>query len=93
MSALSEPVDMYVAYCRPIVNIKFLFWVRWPLVISFNLSTLTKELVEKKALAISEVMSNVAHKLAHEGDAQLVRGDVNAAKKMLEELSNRLELI
>ena len=84
---------MYVAYCRPIVNIKFLFWVRWPLVISFNLSTLTKELLEKKALAISEVMSNVAHKLAHEGGAQLVRGDVNAAKKMLEELSNRLELI
>jgi len=50
----------------------------------------SKELLEKKALAISEVMSNVAHKLAHEGGAQLVRGDVNAAKKMLEELSNRL---
>ena len=74
-------------------TIKFSFWVRWPLFISFNLSTFTKELLEKKALAISEVMSNVAHKLAHEGGAQLVRGDVNAAKKMLEELSNRLELI
>jgi len=51
----------------------------------------SKDLLEKKALAISEVMSNVAYKLAHEGGAQLVRGDVNAAKKMLEELSNRLE--
>ena len=72
-------------------QIKFLFWVRWPLVISFNFFTLTKEVLEKKALAISGVMSNVAHKLAHEGGAQLVRGDVNAAKKMLDELSNRLE--
>ena len=60
--------------------------------ISVNLSTLTKELLEKKALTISEVMSNVAHKLAHEGGAQLVRGDVNVAKKMLDELSKRLEL-
>jgi len=51
----------------------------------------SKEALEKKAHAISEVMSNVAHKLAHEGGAQLVRGDVNAAKKMLDELSNRLE--
>ena len=62
------------------------------MVISFNLSTLTKELLQKKAHAISEVMSNVAYKLAHEGGAQLVRGDVNAAKKMLDELSKRLEL-
>ena len=83
---------MYVAYCRSFVKVKFLFWVPWPLVNSFNLSTLTKELLKKKALAISEVMFNVAHKLAQEGGAQLVRGDVNAAKKMLEELSNRLEL-
>ena len=37
-------------------------------------------------------MSNVAYKLAHEGGAQLVRGDVNVAKKMLDELSKRLEL-
>ena len=37
-------------------------------------------------------MSNVAYKLAREGGAQLVRGDVNVAKKMLDELSKRLEL-
>merc|ERR1719474_952693 len=52
----------------------------------------SQEALEKKALAISEVMSNVAHKLAHEGGAQLVRGDVNVAKKMLDDLSKKLEL-
>ena len=51
-----------------------------------------QEALEKKAHAISEVMSNVAYKLAHEEGAQLVHGDVNVAKKMLDELSKRLEL-